>query len=548
MIVSKKFSLEGVTLDVLTFNTKGDVCVIKTRFPVMGASGIKSFIVEGEVYSLLIEFRATVDSVNWTNWDFLSLENLSKLKLLKNHPFQIEYRVSNLETRYNCLYKISLELNYTQPEIPTSYGDLPFSKFMEFSNRDSLLWAVNVLEKFYKKSIVPSYIERGENGDWEDIDYLDFWWTPIYLNALRVSYNKSFKEVLVRKELLLDFINQRNLITSSREDISELYYLASFYYNEIRRRGTSKIFEESQKLPENFLNISFDGELLRLLNCKEDEIEKFILDGDEVGWFVGKTCPTYTSPTSLNRIIKGYEFTKDLVDLTKYPLINSQFISSKTENLNEGSSGVGMSINPTGSVSGFGFYGQSIETLTPFLIPVNIHFSYEITFLLKGGVGRTLEVGVDCFNSYGKELGPLSLITNFSLESNIFFSKKLQTNYGGKFIFIRCIVWSIDYTTTKNSIPTIGSGNNLCFKSSSTKSIIPRITVSDEGEEVVIYDFKVRPCILNSSESISQENLLYLRANNNSEEFSDDSLADYINTNLIPYNMILSYENKESKL
>jgi hypothetical protein len=549
MVVSQKISGNSKFLEVLSFNCEGDTCIIKNSFPVMGAGSISGVSILGQCDSLLIEYRATVDSVNWTDWEILNIENLSTLSLKEKHPFQIEYRITSLSTTYNYLYKILLEFSPLKEDIPSSYETSPFNPFLTYLNRDSLLWATNVLEKFYKKSIVPSYLSRGDNKDWGDIDYLDFWWAPIYLLALKFSYDKIFTETLVRKDLLKDFLRQRGLISSSKEDLGELYYLVNFYFNELRRRGTSKVFEGNQLLPANYLNVSLDGELLRLLDCREDEVEKYFLLGSDIGWFIGESCPTYNSSTSSEVVVKGYEFTKDLENLSKYPIVNSQFVERQAVELNDGDSGFGFSIDPSsGNYAGLGFLNQDLEFTKNFSIPVNINFSYEITFLLKGGLGRTLEVGVNCFNIYGGELGPLNVMENLDSETNTFFSTEIKTTYGDKFKLIRCIIWSADYTEPFKSDPTVKRAVNLRFGKKSISSIIPRILVSGEGEPLYIYDLKVRPCVLNTSEFISQDNLLYLRGKNNNGNLSDSSVNKYINSNLIPYNMEFSFEDKEIKL
>lgn len=223
-----------------------------------------------------------------------------------------------------------------------------------------------------------------------------------------------------------------------------------------------------------------------------------------------------------------------------YPLINSQYVKKSTL----GSVSGFLLSPPSGQFCGIGF-SETLVNKEDYFLKVNPKFSYEITFLFRGGLGQTLEVGVDTFNSSGDSLGDCQLVNNLNLESSFFFKKKLYlSNSFGEFSFVRCILWSFGQPQV-NSFDSQLFGQNLKFRREDVEFIIPKVRViGGGGSRVQLYDFKVRPCILGLSEFLSQENLLVLRAENLSE-LSDSEVQRFIDTKLIPYNMELVFQTSE---
>lgn len=546
-MITKKINIERGNLhSCLNFGCKGDSIVLKTDFPVIGIKSVLGINIDGIYSSLKFEFRGSVDSVNWSDWKELTLQNLNSLDFNKLHPFQVEYRVTCTDSGQNYLYSINLEFEYESFPTPTSFDSTPFKQFMTFSNRKSLLWAVNVLEKMYKSGIVPEFIDRGENRSWEDIDYLDFWWPTIYYNALKVSYDSVFKETLFRPELLQDFLKQRDLYPGTEKDLGQLYYLATNYYNEIRRRGTPLIKEESLPLPSLYEGVEVRGELLRLLNCTSDEIEDFILTGDDIGWYVGKSSPLYQSGTSVENIIKGFEYTKDYENPSKYPFLNPQFIEKISTEISPERTGSCMKLLPDRFISCGIVPYSDWEIQKNFSIKVNPKFSYEITFLIKGGSGQKINFGVTCFNQFGHNLGDSLSVRNLEIETSYFYKGKVEPSLGG-FVLVRGILWSYFSPQLEGSVPKgFSKGQNLKFKRLDVTYICPVLNVTgDGGEAVHLYDFKVRPCKIDTSSYVSQEDLLYLRGESKNEELSTEKVQKIINNKLIPYNMELVLQSRE---
>lgn len=546
MIDVKNIIVDSNLYSALALCCKGDSIIVKTQFPVLGVKGITGLNIDGGYSSLKMEFRVSVDSVLWSDWMLLTLGNLQSFDLDKRHPFQIEYKFTCLRSTRNYIYSIDLEFEYEEPKVPTSYPTTPFEQFFPFLNRQSLLWATNVLEKFYKSGIVPEFISRGENKDWEDKDYLDFWWVSIYFQALKISYDSVFKETLYRPDLLEDFLRQRDLFPGTKKDLGSLYYLCTNYYNEMRRRGTDLVKSDKYILPEEYIDIEVKGELLRLLNCKSQDVENFTLTGSDIGWYVGSSSPTFNSGTSVENIIKGYEFGKEFKDFSAYPFINPNFIK-KEATLLEGKLVNCIFMNPKSfGFTGFGFSGVWAD-MSKYAIRVNPKFSYEITFLMKGGDLQTLELGVTCFNNSGHSLGNLTTIKNEGLETSTFFKGRLSPSKTQNFNFVRVIIWSIDSEEIPNSsVEGLKKGSNLRFKKPGTTSIIPLIRLKDNGGEgIYLYDFKVRPCKINTSRYISQEDLLYLRVISQDGDIPSRRVENIINDKLVPYNLGLVLETEE---
>ena len=181
-------------------------------------------------------------------------------------------------------------------------------------------WCINVLEKIYKQGIVPNYIERGadQNINGEDRDYLDFWRTLTCFFSLLVNYARTFENFANNNTLLETYLRNRGLFICDNTSLVDLIYLKENYFDEIRQRGTLQIAKEKggSKL--------VDGELIRLL-CK-GECEEFLFsltEPEKAGWNLRNSSPLHHGLEEHSMLTKGYEKSKDFVDLDNYPLVNA---------------------------------------------------------------------------------------------------------------------------------------------------------------------------------------------------------------------------------
>ena len=96
--------------------------------------------------------------------------------------------------------------------------------------------------------------------------------------------------------------------------------------HEISERGTNQMFKKKSE------GANVDGEWLRLI-CY-DECDEFLFSLTEnhlIGWNIGNSSPTITYLSNEAGLNKSYEQTKDIIDLSKYPLVNPTFVSNSTD-------------------------------------------------------------------------------------------------------------------------------------------------------------------------------------------------------------------------
>lgn len=532
--------VNGNLVSRLILNKIGDSAIIKTNHVIIGLVNITGVVVRGEVSTLKIEMRYSVDSIFWSDW--VSIENidLSTIDLKERHPFKVEYQLTNLSNTVNYVDSIELQITKKKLEIPSTYNQLPFSNFFPFYNLKALLWGTNVLPKFFKRGIVSKFLERDQNKEWEDEDYINFWWFSIYFEALQVCYNEVFSEVLFRKDLLEDFLKNRDLTISRNRDLGELYYLATNYYNEMRRRGTSPMLKEESLSLENFHNIKVEGELLRLLETPFKELEIFSLDKDMTGWYINSTSPFFYSSLESKSLIKGWEVTQDVESLDNYPLLSSgEGISIVEDSLSTSTINC-IQVQASNFRRGIGYSGE-VEKI----IPINPHFSYEITFLVKYKTlvskNVRLSIELEAFDTYNNKMTN-ALVSSIDNNSKSIFisSSEWRSKYKDKnireYMLVSCIVYPSNVSSNLSQQPNLRIGRNLKFASDNIRGIVPRISIVGEiGDVVNIYDLKIRPSIVEGVNFLSQDNLLLIRYFDKPSLEKLEKLKDTLEEKLIPY-------------
>lgn len=515
---------------IQVLGAKGDQLIVKTNYPLLGIASFKGFEVTASK-GLHIEFRYSKDSIYWSKWINLDLPNLQKITDLKYKSMTcIEYSITNVSGDVEWFKSIDLDIVYKEVEDPAIYTNLPFIRFFNYKNKLSLQYTANVLEKAFKKGIIPQYIKRDVNYEWEDEDFIDLISNIIYIDSLKYHLGEVYREILYRPELLTHYLKQRGLNPGKRRDLSVLYYLATHLFNEIRRKGTSLIFEEGISLPEEYINVEFKGELLRLLNVNKSQLEIDLLSGHEVGWFIGKTSPGVNNSRFSNSLLRGYEQGEDVMDLSVYPLKNKsgiytaydQSIDRRVMCINKSSTGI--------------FYDNDRNHLTR----INPKFSYSISMVIKSSIGSEVSFGILCYDKNGDLLGRPVQINNLNQETSYFFrSKKLPNNY----ILLEGLLFGIDTKENINYPSILDRGRHLRFNSKEVRFICPILSVDSlTSGEVKLLNFKIRSLHAETADYLSQENLLIVK----SLKDIDQESSNEIEVGLVPYNSNLQIKYKET--
>lgn len=607
----------------------GDVLIIRTEVPIVGIVTLLSFLddTEGEVGSKYFQktFRYSVDGINFSPYTPLTNAAIQGIEINPVDTLIIEYvyQRSGLDNSGSLVWN-STTLDGDFVEIPCgeAYENSMYNQYFGCNNLCSLNWSINVLEKLYQGGILPSYVQRGSNSsNLEDRDFIDYWRSVTHFFAIFVCLARAFSEFYTDDRLLKHYLKCRNLFFCDNLDYQGLYYLMQNYYDEIRQRGTCQIIKEKNAFefisdcPDDEESVSvsisasasvsgseaegerlkfIDGELLRLI-CYDicDEFMFCLAKPEKLGWCIGHSSPMYAGMSNQNCVNKAYEDTRDIKDLTKYPLINPDNCAII---MDDGKEVMHINNVANGQVAGIGNLDFSKA------MKIDPQLDYEITFVVKqdydvslsisdsnndGVQDGNLSFGCFAFNCFGALEGLLNIQDN--TPEDMFF-ERISLQRDDKYIYIRGMIFNykkyptfsplifykrgeivslsgvyyrcIKPTTTGivpgttplsftfwEAIPinelnptlknSLNIGNNLKFRSS-VNYILPYIVLDNEkndGGELFIWDVKVKPVSTPYSHGfIQQPNFVHIWMKNRNGEYSDLQIRQIMRKFLMPYN------------
>lgn len=508
---------------------EGDVLIIKPIVPIVGIIALYDFvdttIGEDPVNYFRKEFRYSNNGgLTFSEWLDLTTINISGVVVTKFDSFVIEYRYTavgnpdpvNLEF-YDILVSGDIaDLPYIK------YPDTPFFKFFNINDINVFGWALNVLEKLYVKGmILPDYLERYENRtNLEDQDFITYWYSITHYFAILVYFARQFHNFETNQYLLEEFLKSKDLILPPDRDIQALLYIYHNYVEEYKKRGTNQIWERTTD-PNGV-----DGELIRLTGSTAYEEFIFALFRNfETGWCIGKSSPTWKGTENIINIIKGYEWSSVVADLSKYPLVEPSYVSIVSDKISI--SGV-----PGGTFSGIG-YDTWEKALN-----VDSEMDYEVSFRVSQSVAEgCLTFGCRAFDKAGLPKTLKRIDTE--VDETYFFSSQAMKLANKEYWVRGCIFGVNTATVLAQSKLNIGVGVNLRL-TPTVENIIPIIGVTGGTGTVTIHDVVIRPLKLNFSRGqLGIHNIIYLISKNNNGETNDRQTETFIRENLIPYNSFL---------
>lgn len=532
-----------ITLDVLSNKSSivcseaGDVIILE-GFHYFGLQSVTSFV--DDTYSSDVDvffekyFQYTVDGIHWSDWVVLDDLNLSSIDTKTNHTFSIRYRYIRRGDLVVPLYfhSVTLSVIYSSPIEPSFYKSFFTKNYFSFFNTRSIEWSVNVLNKTFKRGIVPSFIERERNLNWSDEDFINFWWTAIYFQSLKVVYDEVFTELFHYPDLLKKFISQKGLYVTNNLGIDEYYYIITHFYDEVMKRGSASILDKNRALPVNYEGVSIKGELLRLCNQKEAIESVFgIISEYETGWIVGRTSPIYRYPDFYRDFIRAFEVTEEVENISLYPLYNSTYVAEE-EIIVDGVTINALKVN-TGDSGNMAGVASNFQNS----ILVDSDSDYEISFKIKGlQSGNRVYFKLDAFNSLGVNL-PLQNIRDLTPEEVFLDSTTLSGD-----LFVRGSIMFKNRTSYDSNTELPGQVA-LRFVEGVDR-ISPVILVSNNNN-CYIYDIKVRVLPLSGNMSyLLTAGELIIKIVESSTEYSEDQLKKIIGEKLIPISMNVSEEQR----
>jgi hypothetical protein len=527
----------------------GDIISIQTDVPIVGIISLTSFsdTTGGEDGSTYFEktFRYSINAgMTYTDWLELNTANIENIEIEKVNYFIVEYRYKRIGVGTDLSFTDIHLLGTIVPLDYPVFRSMVFNDFFGPNQVEMLGWAINVLEKLYKRGIIPSYITR-DNQVKDDSDYISYWFSVTHFFAILVYYAREFENIVSDISLMREFVKGRGIYMKDNPDLDELYYIYYNYITEITKRGTKDISKRDLTtfdiaegptyyggaIGVGLLDIPVDGELLRILNSavSDENLFAFTVRND-LGWCIGRSSPLYTGADGIDNLIKGYEISSDVLNIDKYPLIHPEFISV-----------VDYKMEITGllntQLSGIGVQGVWDASKAIILDPT---IDYEISFRIKQTVigNHLLRFGVSLFNenfifisAKGSEDGSI----------NNFFLFDVSLSLANTEYWIRGVLRNCNNGITYDDYITTRLGSNLVMPTM-TRYLIPEIQVHQdsgvaETDITSIWDVKVRPAGLWFSRgSLSARNCIIGFLKNNSAQYSESQIENIINNELIPYN------------
>ena len=507
--------------------SEGDILIIKPEIPAIGLISLLSFSDEttGETPTDKFnkEFRYSINGgLVFSEWIELNTPNITNITITQYDAFVIELRYIRVGSNGNVSFQnATFDGEVDKLEYPV-YNKTPFAKFFDINDIEVFNWSINVLEKIYGDGHIAKYLTRRlDNKVGTDQDYITFWGTITKFFAILVVMARQFLKNRINPIILRDLILSSGLHICEDSGLDGLSYLIENSYAEYRKRGTRLIYQRKDD------NTPVDGELLRLLcNRITDEFIFALTQRGEIGWCVGNSSPLYTGTNNIINVIKGYEFTEAVEDLSKYPLTNPAYISIEEKNSIDT-----IKLSPNFVETGI---GNSSEFATKSII-VDNSIDYEISFkVISESISSDLcfgIIGFDAFNNVS------NLLSAKDINFNNFFFLHQALPISDNTYWIRGILYNKDKTADANDQLAAGFGNNLRMTNSITK-IMPVISASISTKW--IYDIKVRPLDLPISRGVlGANNLTFCWFKNNSSN-NDTITKRTIESELVPYNQFLN--------
>jgi len=525
----------------------GDVFVVKSNTPIIGIQGVTGYtddvLNETATRYFTREFRYSINGISYSEWIALTNTNLQNEFIDETDIFDIQYRYTRTgtdDTGFLTFNSISLTGLITEVVNPKIFTDLYFNKFFNYNDDGVLRWALNVLDKLYKRGIIAKYVERGEITNGDDDDYLAFFGAITHFFAILVRYAREFKDFTLNDVLLLEYLKQKNVFLCDDMSLSDLQNVLSNLYINFLERGTNEIVKKAGEDGR-----VYDGELLRLI-CKDD-VDEFIfglIEKEKTIWNVNNNSPLYKGTKDAINLVKAYEFEQDVQDLTKYPIIDSSnYVTKQSYDVDHTGTIRILNVNPT---SGTEFAGIGDAENQSKLILIDPRMNYEISFsILQQVLGDYLYMNVRLFDEDENYLttGTISAVDG-SYTGVAIDNESLLKN--GIFYKIKVLLFSQAIEDDPKYVLDIGFGNHLIISDANAKymsielgSQIVSGGAYDGNNHIRIWDFKVRPAIENYANGfVMIPNMLVTYIENNSE-FLNQNVENKIRRFLLPYNTVL---------
>lgn len=473
--------------------------------PVTNATAFNSFtdLVIGQTVNRYFEkyFRYAKEGLHFSEFQLLTDSALQAIDVVEktSYVFEIKYiRKGADDTGDLTLVSVDINCSFVDVENGQEYNSSIF-KIFDSTDVRNIKWALSVLNKIYFKGQLASFIERNVNSNYEeDEDFVKLWKTICQYFSYYVTLAREYSEFYKNRELLLEFLRQRNLFVCDDTEFHELLYLMNNYNDQIRKRGTIRIINNvvdldssgSHSSSESLMNQEEpDGELLRLI-CYND-CDQFILNfrkKEKLGINIGNSSPMYRGTSDMEGCNSFWKKIESSSDLLLCPRINPSNLSVVTD--------VDHSVIKVLAQPSQGIYGgigldrsdlsqYTVDYIKQYALNVDENIDYEISFKVKCNDlpnEAFISAGVhafDCEGNFVNVLDPQD--PTFATNSNLFVETE-AFNQSEKNYFFRGILYSSKRFSLHDPLlqyrektVVVDSGNYYI----STKFVIRNVLISD---------------------------------------------------------------------
>lgn len=520
-------------------------------------------------------FRYSKDGgKTFTEWTTLTSETLRELGSLKTtFDFVLEY-ATNVVSQAKSRSFIS---PYDEPLSTIIYDKTIFKTFFDSNDPQVLGWAVNVLEKLFEPGVVPMYMKRDNEND-----YNSFFLTITHFFAFVVIYARQFRQLENSDLLMKEFIEGWGLVYENINTLEQRRYLFNNWINEFSKRGTFQVVETGGTI---------EGELRRLVGyTKPNEFIFAVLAPQNVGWCLGWSSPTWYGTETVNAVSKGWDFGPDYTGDVFSDLVSfgeeevempenggefkNQLITDEnyswdiyTDSEDAPSSFSSLASIGVGPLSdypilgeverkfydnmyifkpaGSGRSGVSSEEDMNKLMEVYPGLDYEVTVWVKAVSegAQNIGFGVNCYNG-NKELIRQVRITDWSETNSFFDGEQYQSpcKVPGIYYRLRGIIYNILEEKDEDLYLNFENGSPLRFIGD-VKYMAPYIVQNRTGEvsDIYIAGITLKPLELPFSQGyLGQKNVIAMYSQINSARTKQD-IEEFVRRYLVSYKNVVSY-------
>lgn len=517
-------------------------------------------------------FRYSKDGgESFTDWTTLTKETFSELgRLTDSFDLVLEYVVEP----YSLPKTRAMIDPYDEPLSSTIYDKTIFKTFFDSNDPQVLIWAINVLEKLFEPGIVPLYVSRNNEDD-----YNTFFLTITHYFAFIVIYARQFRQLENSDLLMKEFIEGWGLVYENIDTLDQRRYLFNNWIQEFYKRGTYQIVDTGGTI---------EGELRRLVGySKPNEFIFAVLAPQNVGWCLGWSSPTWYGTETVNAVSKGWDYGPDYAGDTFADLI--QFREDELQMKRTGSpveneiqtnypwqiytgedvpaefsESYAVGVGPLkdypilGDVrrkfvdnlyifqpAGSGRVGISTEADKSKVMEVYPGLDYEMTVWVKSlSMGdQNIEFGVNCYDSNMNLINQVR-ITDWRETNSFFTGDRYQSpcKVPGIYYRLRGIIYNILEEKDESLYLNFENGRPLRFIGD-VKYMAPYIVQNRDmiSADIQIAGIVLKPLDLPFSQGyLGQKNVVAMYAQIKSARTKDD-IEEFVRQYLVSYKNVVSY-------